>query len=181
MPANKVFRDRLSSFDLKVDLAFDRLRGRRSYDLLFYGASAVGDHGILWVLVSVVRGVRPEHRRRAKRTIIATGIESVLVNLLFKSLFRRHRPEHNGPRPLPLRIPRTSSFPSGHTTAAFCAAALLAENDPLWPAYYVMASVVAASRIYVRIHHPSDVLAGIAVGTALGHIGRRISPLERDS
>ena len=179
MLINGVLREKMGLLDLRVDSAFDRLRGKRSLDVLFYGASAIGDHGALWVLVSVLRGVQPKHRLRAKRTIVAAGIESVFVNLLLKSLFKRSRPSNDGPHPLPLRIPRTSSFPSGHTTAAFCAATLLAEGDPLWPAYYAMASVVAASRIYVRLHHASDVLAGVALGSALGRIGRRLVPLER--
>lgn len=180
MPVQSVLREKMGLLDLRVDSAFDCLRGNRALDVLFYGASAVGDHGALWVLVSVVRGVNPEHRRRAKRTIVAAGVESVFVNLLLKSLFKRSRPSHDGPHPLPLRVPRTSSFPSGHTTAAFCAATLLAEDDPLWPAYYAMASVVAASRIYVRLHHASDVLAGVALGTALGRLGRRLVPLQRN-
>jgi len=79
---------------------------------------------------------------------------------------------------LPLRQPLSSSFPSGHTTAAFCAATLLGEQDPAWPVYVGAAALVAASRVYVRIHHASDVVAGVAVGLALGQLGRAIAPLE---
>ena len=107
------------------------------------------------------------------------GIESALVNLGIKSLFKRTRPAHEGDRPLQLRQPRTSSFPSGHATSAFTAAALLSDRDRLWPAYYGVAVVVAASRVYVRIHHASDVLAGVAVGVLLGQVGRRLAPLHR--
>ena len=62
-------------------------------------------------------------------------------------------------------------------SAAFCAAALLSDDDPLWPLYYGAAVVVASSRVYVKIHHASDVVVGIAVGAVLGRIGRRLAPL----
>ena len=62
-------------------------------------------------------------------------------------------------------MPLTSSFPSGHASAAFCAAGLLSEGSRLEPAYYALAAVVAASRVHVKIHHASDVVAGAAVGT----------------
>jgi undecaprenyl-diphosphatase len=107
------------------------------------------------------------------------AVESVVVNLGIKSLFRRKRPtwENPLPRPQHLRNPRTSSFPSGHATSAFTAAALLGEGDPLKPVYYGVAAIVAWSRVYVKIHHASDVVAGIAIGAVLGRIGRRLFPL----
>jgi undecaprenyl-diphosphatase len=66
--------------------------------------------------------------------------------------------------------PITSSFPSGHATAAFCAATLLGGG----PGWYALASAVSASRVYVRLHHASDVAAGAAFGLALGLAFRRV-------
>jgi undecaprenyl-diphosphatase len=101
----------------------------------------------------------------------------LLVNVGIKSLFRRTRPPWDVDRPTQIRRPLTSSFPSGHATSAFAAAGLLSEDDPLWPLYYGVAVLVASSRVYVRIHHASDVLAGIPLGVALGRLGRRLAPL----
>ena len=93
-------------------------------------------------------------------------------------MFRRTRPVHHGPRPHSLRQPRTSSFPSGHATAAFFGAAILGDGDPAWAAlYYAVAVVVSASRVHVRIHHASDVIGGVKIGVALGEVGRRVLPL----
>jgi undecaprenyl-diphosphatase len=168
----------VAAFDQQVDNAFDRLRGHKVADRIFYTASSLGDQGLIWLILAGVRGLRSDrHLRGAVRAAAGVGVESVLVNIGIKSLFRRGRPNYAGPRPHRLRRPRTSSFPSGHATSAFCAAALLADGDPLWPAYYAAAVVVAWSRVYVRIHHASDVIAGIAIGTALGRIGRRLFPL----
>jgi undecaprenyl-diphosphatase len=173
-------RKRVAEFDAAVDRAFDHLRGNPVADRLFYGASAVGDHSLIWLMLGALRGLRSEHDwKAAVRVGVLLGAESALVNVGIKSLFRRTRPpyDQSGPSPIKLRMPRTSSFPSGHATSAFTAAGLLADDDPLWPAYYAIAVVVAASRVYVRVHHASDVLGGIPIGIALGRIGRRILPL----
>jgi undecaprenyl-diphosphatase len=168
----------VARFDSAVDDLFDHIRGRRFADRLFYGASALGDHGLIWLLFGAARGLRSEHDwHAAVRAAAGVGIESTLVNIGVKSLFRRSRPVHDGLRPLPLRRPLTSSFPSGHATSAFCSAGLLSEDDPLWPLYYLVGAVVAWSRVYVRIHHASDVVGGIAIGFALGRVGRRLAPL----
>ena len=171
-------RSRIAAFDAHVDAAFDRLRGNRAADRVFYGASELGDHSLIWLIVGAARALGSERRRRsAVRMAAALGIESVLVNVVVKSFVRRGRPPSTQPRPLPLRQPVTSSFPSGHATSAFCAAGLLSEGDRLWPAYYALAVVVASSRVHVRIHHASDVVAGAVIGAVLGRIGRRLVPL----
>lgn len=178
MSLSKGVRMRVDAFDARVDTEFDRLRGNRVADRIFYGASALGDHGLLWLFLGALRGLRSEHDwRAAVRVGVGVGVESAVVNLGIKSLFRRKRPTWELGRPLPLRTPRTSSFPSGHATSAFTAAGLLSDDDSLWPLYYGLAVLVASSRVYVRIHHASDVLAGVPIGIALGRIGRRLAPL----
>lgn len=175
-------RRRIADFDNRVDDAFSRLRGNPVADRVFYGASAVGDHGMLWLGLAGVRALRGRrHRRAAVRAAVGVGVESFLVNIVIKSFFRRRRPTvaEGFAHPHTLRIPRTSSFPSGHATSAFTAATLLSDGDSrMAPIYFGAATVVAASRVYVKIHHASDVLAGVAVGLALGQLGKRIVPLR---
>ncbi len=178
--ANAQLMAAVREFDDAVDKAFDRVRGNRVLDRVFYGASALGDHSLIWLILGTVRGLRSDrHRRAAVRAGIGVGLESALVNLGVKSLFRRTRPVHEGPRPLRLRQPRTSSFPSGHATSAFNAAALLSDGDErLKPLYYGVAAIVATSRVYVRVHHASDVIGGVLIGALLGRVARRLFPLE---
>jgi len=173
-------RKRIADFDARVDTAMDRARGNPVLDRVMYGASALGDHSLVWLMLGALRGLRSEHDwKAAVRVGAGLGAESALVNVGIKSLFRRARPPWEVDHPLKLRLrrPRTSSFPSGHATSAFTAAGLLADDDPLWPAYYVIAALVATSRVYVRVHHASDVIGGIPIGILLGRIGRRLAPL----
>ena len=171
-------RARVAGFDAGADALFDRLRGHPMADRVFYIASELGDFSLIWGIIGGVRGLRSDKDWHvAVRLAAGVAAESFIVNAGIKSIFRRDRPPWEVERPHHIRRPLTSSFPSGHATSAFSSAVLLAEDDPLWPAYYALAAVVAASRVYVKIHHASDVVAGVATGVALGLIGRRLMPL----
>ena len=144
---------------------------------LLYAASELGDFSLIWQLIGASRAMAPDRRpMHAVRVAAVLGIESALVNGPVKSVFRRHRPAWEQERPRRLRRPRTSSFPSGHASSALTAAGVLSQNDPLWPVYYAVAAVVASSRVYVKIHHPSDVVAGAVVGLVLARATRRLWP-----
>lgn len=173
-------RSLVRRFDERAESAFEGLRGDPVLDRLFYGASALGEFSLLWVMLALARALRGRERdsRAAARVLVAVPIESVLVNVIVKSLFSRNRPKADFVHPHRFRQPLTSSFPSGHATASFCAAVLLSEEDALAPVYLATAAVVATSRIYTKIHHASDVIGGIALGTALGIVGRCLAPLR---
>jgi undecaprenyl-diphosphatase len=173
-------RAAVARFDDRVDTAFDRVRGNPATDRLFYGASELGDFSLVWFILGALRGLRSERDwHAAVRVGAGLAVESALVNGVIKSFFRRRRPvvDTGFVHRLPLRRPRTSSFPSGHATSAFSAAALLSEEDALWPLYYAVAAVVATSRVYVKMHHASDVVAGAALGAVMGHAARTLFPL----
>ncbi|MBW3537347.1 MAG: phosphatase PAP2 family protein, partial [Actinobacteria bacterium] len=143
------------------------------------GGRCDGVHGTTDLVRAVERSCNVFYYRAAARVGIALGLESGLVNLGVKSLFRRTRPVYDGPRPYALRRPLTSSFPSGHATSGFMAAALLSDGDEkVAPLYYGLATVIAVSRVYVKIHHASDVAAGAALGMVLGRVARHVAPLE---
>jgi len=163
--------------DSRVEVWWERLRGRPVLDRVFYSASALGDFSLIWHLLGAARSLGRRHGLEdAVRLSITMGAESALVNGPVKSLFRRVRPaEPELVRPHRLRTPRTTSFPSGHATAAFTAAAMLSDGArlPARAAVYATAVIVSASRIHVRIHHPSDVVAGAVMGVGLGWLARR--------
>jgi undecaprenyl-diphosphatase len=155
-------------------------------DRLFYGLSSAADHSLLWFALGAARAVRRGRAGIALRLAAAMAVESALTNGLVKGAFGRVRPPahpahpETGPLPLGMRRPVTSSFPSGHATAAFTAAGLLAPGSPraVRPLWYALAVLVAGSRVYVRMHHASDVLAGAALGIVLGRFARAVLPLE---
>jgi membrane-associated phospholipid phosphatase len=169
---------RARNFDSRVDELVERIRSPL-LDPVFYGASSAADHGLLWFAIGAARAARSGDPASAVRLAVALGVESALTNGPIKACFRRVRPvEHRPDVDLPygMHRPITSSFPSGHAVSGFTAAMLLADS-PLAPVWFTLAGVVAASRVYVRLHHASDVIAGAAIGVALGAIARRVIPL----
>lgn len=172
----------VDAFDLRVDKELDRLRANPVIDRVMYAATELGDFALLWQLVVAARGLRSDrHAADAVRIAALLGIESVVVNGVIKSFFRRSRPAWEQERTYKIRQPRSSSFPSGHASSAFTAAALLSETDKrLTPLWYATAAVVATSRAHVRIHHASDVVGGIATGLVLGRVARRLWPAPVD-
>jgi undecaprenyl-diphosphatase len=165
-----------SRFDNAVERTIDGVRSE-TLDHIFYALSAAADHSKLWHGLAWVRGVATGRPDDARRMSTALAIESFVTNVLVKSAVGRvrpARPETSGPLPYGMRVPITSSFPSGHATAAFTAAVFLSDDDSLAPLWYGLAGAVAFSRIYVRMHHASDVIAGAALGLVLGRVLRRI-------
>jgi undecaprenyl-diphosphatase len=158
----------VTRFDELVEGALERVRSPLA-DRVFWGASSACDHGLLWHTVGALRAVRRGSLGDAVRFSSAMGFESFVTNVAVKSLFQRPRPPGSEePLPADLHRPITSSFPSGHATAAFCAASLLVRDGRSRVAWYGLAAIVGLSRVYVRLHHPSDVVAGAVLGRVLG-------------
>ena len=171
--------DAIRIVDRRVDALFEPLRGNAALDATAKVISGLGDRGLVWAVATAWRARRPGARRaRAVRALTVAGVASSTVNAALKAVIGRPRPDRSdlrlGDNIVPLREPRTSSFPSGHTLAAFCAATTLAErDDPAGNALlFTAAALVGASRIHLRAHHASDVAGGAVIGTVLGLIGR---------
>jgi undecaprenyl-diphosphatase len=125
------------------------------------------------VVLALVKGRRRgADRRRAVVSLGGAGVSSLAVVRATKSVVERPRPED--PLTVKVRTPTSNSFPSGHTLAAFTTALVLPDSTAETVAAVGFASAVAASRVHLRAHHPSDVLGGAAIGSALGLILRPV-------
>lgn len=167
----------LAALDARADAASSRLRGHPAADRLAGALSVASDYGAVWVLLAAVKARRPGPRRR--RAVAALGLAGTVsygVNRAVKRAVGRQRPGGAGAvGSLPVRAPTSSSFPSGHTLAAFCASVSLPESGPGIAAAVTFAAAVAASRVHLRAHHASDVLGGAVIGCAAGLAVRRLT------
>jgi membrane-associated phospholipid phosphatase len=165
--------DRVHALDGAIEKHLERYRSD-GLDALFYGLSSAADHGLLWHALGAARGLRRHDPRYTLRFSATLGLESAFTNGLVKSLFRRIRPPehfaHDDPLPYGMRRPITSSFPSGHAVTGFMCAVVLSEGTRARSLYFGLAALVAASRVYTRMHHTSDVVVGATLGVALGHV-----------
>jgi membrane-associated phospholipid phosphatase len=136
-----------------------RLSDAANYSLLWFGVAAG---------LSVLGG-RPG-RHAAVRGLLAVGATSALANLGVKTVFRRGRPhriEHDGRSNV--RMPASTSFPSGHTASAFAFTFAASRTLPLLALPLVpLAAAVAYSRVHTGVHFPGDVLAGAVLGSIVG-------------
>ncbi len=168
----------MRDFDEWGDGLFAPLRGRRIPDAVFWAASEGADYSRAWHAINLALLATGRHRRgEAIRLAVALGVESAIVNGGLKNLLPRERPPLHDDATFEVRRPRTKSFPSGHASSACLTAVLLSDTVPvLRPVWWSLAAVVAASRVHNRMHHPSDVVAGAAIGLAMGVAVRRRWP-----
>jgi membrane-associated phospholipid phosphatase len=157
----------MSAIDDAVNAAFEPLRGNPQADRAAALLSNLADYGLVWVVLAAFKARRRgPNRRRAVVALAAAGFSSLLVNGVVKDAVARERPDDH--LEAAVRTPSSSSFPSGHTLAAFCTAFVLADSDAQTAANVGFAAAVAASRVHLRAHHPTDVIGGAAIGSVLG-------------
>lgn len=99
--------------------------------------------------------------------LLAFSVELPLY-LLLKNSFKRHRP-HMLRADLPAFITPSDRFslPSGHTAAAFVMATLTSYFYPQWSALgFTWATAIGMSRVLLRVHFPTDILCGMALGVS---------------
>lgn len=145
-------------------------------------ASFLGDKGLIWILLGLILLLFKKTRKIGLVVCGALVLDILVVNGLLKNVINRPRPWLAGDFPTItyeyvkqrlVNMPTDTSFPSGHTASAFAAASgllfALQKKQKLWsiPAI-ILAFLIAASRIYVCVHYPSDVFAGMIIGIIIG-------------
>jgi undecaprenyl-diphosphatase len=140
--------------------------------------TTAGRGGALWLLLCAAEAARPGGDRRfARRAAVAVGVALGVSQLVKRIVPRRPRPEQpGGParRGLPER-PESSSFPSAHAaTAAAFTTAVAAYDRRAAMAVAPMTVTAVYGRLRTRVHWPTDLLAGVAIGVAVGRgVARR--------
>lgn len=130
----------------------------------------LASEGILWIFLAVVFLFFKNYRRCGISMGVGMFSGVVIGNFLLKNLVRRARPCWiNTSVVLLVKNPSDYSFPSGHTLASFIAATVIFHyHRRLGVAAYIVATLIALSRLYLYVHFPTDVLVGVLLGIGLG-------------
>jgi undecaprenyl-diphosphatase len=102
--------------------------------------------------------------------LVAVAATSAVVNLVAKPLGGRRRPDRLTYKVPPARhvpMPRSTSFPSGHSASAFAFATGVADVMPAAVPLQFSAAMVAYSRVHTGVHYPADVIVGALIGSTI--------------
>jgi undecaprenyl-diphosphatase len=145
-------------------------RRQRVLDRVVIRYSALGNRGLLWVVAGVITGLATQ---RYEAIVLVAAVVWITLGLNYgiKRIVRRERPvERRGRAPL-IAAPASPSFPSGHAAMAAAGAFALSVYAPaLAPLFATLAVLMAASRVYLAVHHVSDVVVGLLVGACTGAV-----------
>lgn len=128
--------------------------------------TTIGEGGICWIILSIVLALLPRTRKCGLTMMAAMALTFLLGNLFLKNLIARPRPcAVDTSVTLLVPFPAEYSFPSGHSSNGFTAAAVIfAFYHRAGIAAILLAALIAFSRLYLFVHYPTDILGGMLLG-----------------
>lgn len=146
-------------------------------DMIMYVITSLGNAGAIWIIMALafVTIFRKKYGKAGWSIAVGLILSLIMCNLVMKNMFARVRPFNVDEFENLFGIFNGIddwSFPSGHTSASFAAAAaLFMWHKKEGTAALVLATVIAISRLYLTVHYPTDVLASVVLGTLYGIAG----------
>lgn len=133
----------------------------------------LGEFGLIWIIITVLLLIPKKSRRAGICSALALVASLCVTNFFLKNYVARVRPYEVVEGLTSLLGPVGEwSFPSGHASSGFAAAAAIYKSRPkrVGVPCIILAALLAWSRLYVGVHYPSDVIGGAIIGTLLGLI-----------
>jgi len=138
--------------------------------------TALDNGGAIWIVVGIIFLLMRGYRRYGLALLLALLVGALVGSFVLKPLVARVRPfEINTAISLLIARPADFSFPSGHAISSFTAATvILSAHKKLGIIAFIIAFMIAFSRLYLYVHYPSDVLVGMGLGVVIGIIAIKV-------
>lgn len=135
--------------------------------------TSLGSGLTIWALIGLILMINKKYRKYGIMVILSLILCFIIGNLSLKPLVARIRPFNSVPLldALLIKPPTDFSFPSGHTMCSFAAGVVIFYmNKRIGIFALILGSLMGFSRLYLYVHYPSDVFAGMMIGILLGII-----------
>lgn len=152
----------------------------RTFDKMMPIITMMGNLGVIWFVISSLMFLKVEYRIIDIGVILAVALTTIIGEGIIKHIVRRSRPFQDKEEKLLINKPITYSFPSGHTASSFAALAVFLQmNGKLGLIVSPIATLIAFSRVYLKVHYPTDVIFGMLLGftcgiTVVSFLGRMV-------
>ncbi|MBX9137810.1 MULTISPECIES: phosphatase PAP2 family protein [unclassified Clostridium] len=152
----------------------------RTFDKMMPIITMMGNLGVIWFVISSLMFLKVEYRIIGIGVILAVALTTIIGEGIIKHIVRRSRPFQDKEEKLLINKPITYSFPSGHTASSFAALAVFLQmNGKLGLIVSPIATLIAFSRVYLKVHYPTDVIFGMLLGftcgiTVVSFLGRMV-------
>jgi len=168
----------LDALDAEIFLAVNHLPHNRWLNGFFRFFTLIFTGGLGWYLIMVLAILFDPRKgtRVVRHTVLPLSAATSLVEFPIKAFFHRSRPFIAFIQAIVIgKKPGSWSFPSGHSASSFAGAWLFSHEYPRRSlVFFILASVVGFSRIYLGDHYPGDVLSGALSGMALAESIQRM-------
>lgn len=164
-------RKRIQAWDDRMLMRFARQHTPLMNKIMIM-ITTTGDNGFIWFALAAPFFLMNKWRLMGFTILAALGIASLTGEITIKHIVKRVRPCNKAFEDyLLIENPPHYSFPSGHTTASFAVAAVMTVMCPLFCLPVILyAALIALSRLYLLVHYPTDVIAGVLIGLICGFI-----------
>lgn len=157
---------KINKFDMYILFIIKNYIQNKYLDILMPKITSLGNLGIIWIAIAIVLLLDKSYKVIGNMVLITLIISTVIGEGIIKHLVRRFRPcSKINDIKLLIKKPLSYSFPSGHTLSSFAVASVLSVFFTEYELIFIgIAFLIALSRIYLYVHYPTDVVAGVIFG-----------------
>lgn len=156
----------INIFDNYVLFIINKKMKNKYLDKIMPVITSLGNLGVVWLAIAVILLFAEENKSIGEVVILTMIFSTIVGEGIIKHLVRRVRPcNQKNNSTLLIVKPISYSFPSGHTLSSFAAAQVLSIYFINYKIIFItIALLIALSRMYLYVHYPTDVIAGMLIG-----------------